>query len=256
VQLSGVMAKARPGVVFHMAAHHYIPFCNEHPRQTLRVNVEGTQLVLSEAARQGARVAVVASSGVIYPNLDGPLSEDLEAVPADVYGLSKHMTEQVTRFIANTTEMSCVAARLFNTYGPYETNPHLIPHIVHSLQRGPSVKLGNIHTKRDYIYVEDVAEMLYNFAQTCKEDYTLVNVGTGIDYSAEQIVQTIAQLLGYEIKIRIDPTRVRPIDKLYQRADTRRLETLTSSRARNSLADGLRHLLVHEQFAIAHEKAG
>src|SRR5690606_12455645 len=100
------------------------------------------------AAKGGARTAVVASSGVLYPSVDDILDEDIPVEPIDIYGLSKLMTEQVARYVATATDMSCVAARLFNTYGPYETNPHLIPHIMECLHRGPSIPLGNIHTKR------------------------------------------------------------------------------------------------------------
>jgi UDP-glucose 4-epimerase len=243
-----VMAQVRPGIVFHLAAHHFIPFCNEHPHETLRVNVEGTHVVLSEAARQDARVAVVASSGAFYPSREDLLSEEIAPAPVDVYGLSKQLAEQVTQFIAITTDMNCVAARLFNTYGPYETNPHLIPHIMASLRHGPAVELGNIQTKRDYIYVEDAAELLYACAQRSRDSYTVVNVGTGVEYSAEEIVQTIGQLLGCEIAIRVDAKRVRAVDKLHQRADNRRLEALTGLRARHSLGDGLEKLLAHERF--------
>jgi FlaA1/EpsC-like NDP-sugar epimerase len=47
--LRAAMTEARPDVVFHMAALHFIPYCKEHPFETLRVNVEGTQRVLAEA---------------------------------------------------------------------------------------------------------------------------------------------------------------------------------------------------------------
>jgi UDP-glucose 4-epimerase len=244
--VEAVLAKVQPSIVFHMAAHHFIPFCDQHPRETLRVNVEGTHLVLSGAARHGARVAVVASSGSLYPSSDNVLSEELEAAPVDIYGLSKSMAEQVASLIAATTGLSCVAARLFNTYGPHETNPHIIPHIVESLRRGSVVELGNIRTKRDYIYVDDVAALLYRCAKSCTDRYTAVNVGTGTEYSAEEIIQTARQLLGRDITINIDASRVRAVDKLHQRADTRRLEALTGMRPAHSLIEGLRMLLVHE----------
>lgn len=248
--VEAVMAKSQPDIVFHLAAHHFIPFCDQNPGETLRVNVEGTHTVLAAAARHGASVAVVASSGALYPSRDDLLNEDLEAAPVDVYGLSKHLTEEVTRYTANTTGLSCVAARLFNTYGPHETNPHLIPHIMESLRHGSLLQLGNIHTKRDYIYVDDVAALLYRCGQQAAAPYTVVNVGTGLEYSAEEIVQTISQLLRREITIAVDTSRVRAVDKLHQRADTRRLESLTGARPAHSLAEGLRKLLAHEGIGL------
>jgi UDP-glucose 4-epimerase len=252
--VEAALAKVQPSIVFHMAAHHFIPFCDQHPCETLRVNVEGTHLVLSEAARHGVGVAVLASSGSLYPSKDDVLSEELAAAPVDIYGLSKHLAEQVAHLISSATDLSCLAARLFNTYGPHETNPHLIPHIVENLRHGSAVQLGNIHTKRDYIYVDDVAALLYSCAKNCTDPYTAVNVGTGTEYSAEEIVQTMAQILGHEITISIDASRVRPVDKLHQRADMRRLESLTGMRPAHSLIDGLRKLLVHE--GISREQPG
>jgi UDP-glucose 4-epimerase len=146
--------------------------------------------------------------------------------------------------------MSCIAARIFNAYGPYETNPHLIPHIMESLRQGSAVQLGNVHTKRDYVYVDDVAGLLWRCAQPRNGPYTVVNVGTGTEYSAADIVRTIGGLLGREIAIGIDASRVRVVDKPHQRADTSRLERLTGMRPVHSLADGLRRLLLHEGIEV------
>lgn len=247
-KLDEVMAQVRPNIVFHLAALHFIPFCNAHPRETIRVNVEGTHLVLDAASRYGARVAVLASTGAFYPSQATPLSEETDAVPSDIYGLSKLMAEQVTQYVSANTGMTCVAARLFNTYGPYETNPHLIPEIINGLKNGNGVKLGNIHTKRDYIYVDDVAELLYSCAVTTSEGYTTVNIGTGQEHSAEDIVGVIAGLLKRNITISIENQRRRNNDKLHQLADIRRLESMTGLRPRYALTDGLRQLLLHERL--------
>ena len=247
-RVGGIMAAFKPDTVVHLAAHHFIPFCNQHPQETLRVNVEGTHIVLSEAARHGAKVAVVASSGAIYPDHEGSLGENLVAAPGDIYGLSKALSENVAQYISGTTGLACVSARLFNTYGPYETNPHLIPEIVASIAKDPVIRLGNIHTRRDYIYVEDVAELLCRCAEGAAEGFTTVNVGTGVEYSAEEIVQLMGQILGRTLRIEIDPARVRNVDKLHQIADTRRLTELTGMRPSHSLLDGLRKLLMHERL--------
>jgi len=255
--LSAALEESQPDYVFHLAAHHFIPYCNDHPQETLRVNVEGTHAVLEAAAQAGVRSAVVASSGAIYPSVDELISEDLEAAPIDVYGLSKLLTEQVCEHVARTTDLQIVAARLFNTYGAYETNPHLIPHIMESLHSGPSVELGNIHTKRDYIYVEDVAALLLACATAdlseTSDGYAVTNVGTGIEYSAEEIVDTLGELTGTPITIHQRANRKRSVDKLHQRADTTCLKALTGRTAKHSLRDGLTELLYDEKLIAENE---
>jgi UDP-glucose 4-epimerase len=247
-RLEVIMSEAQPDVIFHLAAHHFIPFCDAHPQETLRVNVEGTHHVLSSAVRHGATVALVASTGAIYPSRNSLLDEEITPDPIDIYGLSKLMSEEVTRFVALTSSMKCVAARLFNTYGAYETNPHLIPHIIQCIQNRGPITLGNIHTRRDYVYVDDVADLLLGCATKASDSYTVVNIGTGEEYSAQDIVQTIGELLGRELAIAIDADRVRKVDKLHQRADTRRLIELTGMHPRFFVADGLRRLLAHESW--------
>ena len=244
--LSAAMADAKPSIVFHLAAHHFIPFCNAHPLETMRVNVDGAYAVLRAAATCGAKTAVVASSGVVYASGTDPLNEDDPPKLADIYGLSKHLDEQIARFFAETTSMRCLVARLFNTYGPRETNPHLIPHIMGALHAGPRVPLGNIHTKRDYIYVEDTATSLLDYACGAGPSFAVVNVGTGQEYSAAEIVEEIGTLLGRPIQIDVDPSRQRTDDKLHQIADTGRLKAWTGRLPRHSLREGLQALLRHE----------
>ena len=91
----------RPDVVIHLAAYHFIPYCNDHPEETLRVNVEGTHSVLTAAANAGAGRAVIASSGVVYPGVDTVLSEDGPVEPPDVYGLSKLLAENVAEYVGS-----------------------------------------------------------------------------------------------------------------------------------------------------------
>src|ERR1019366_8826793 len=47
--LSSVFSSHNPGVVFHLAAHHYIPFCDRNPIVAYELNVGGTLNVLGEA---------------------------------------------------------------------------------------------------------------------------------------------------------------------------------------------------------------
>lgn len=246
--LAALMRATKPRIVYHLAAFHYIPFCNAHPLEAIRVNVEGTFGVLRATSEAGAGIFLFASSGALYPSKDIPLSEDIEVIePCDVYGLTKAWGEQACRWHAKARAGLGAIVRLFNTYGPYETNPHLIPYIIDLIKKGAQViQLGNTHTKRDYVYVEDVAEALVAIGCSVHEGFEIFNIGTGFQYSAADIVAVIGKLLGRPFTVQIDPARVRTVDKVSQLADTRKTQEKVGWRAVHSLEVGLRKLLIHE----------
>lgn len=231
-----------PRYVIHLAALHHIPYCEAHPQETLSVNVIGTFNVLRNALSSGVRKCVVASSGSIYDDVNEPLSENAHVAPRDVYGLSKVLMEQVALFFARFG-LPCVITRLFNVYGPGETNPHVIPTILEQLRQGDTLKLGRVDRIRDYVYVEDVAQILARLLDAPMLG-SVVNVGTGKGYSVKDIVTTIERLLGRRITVHVEPSRIRLVDKTHQVADPGRLRSVLGSGPLTELEDGLRKLLV------------
>src|SRR5215469_1492557 len=112
-----------PDTVFHMAALHFIPYCNAHPQEALDVNVLGLDTVLRAVRSAPVKTFVFPSSGAIYGFSDDPWPETAPARPDEIYGISKWMGEQImARFHADMPGLRTVVARLFNTYGPRETN--------------------------------------------------------------------------------------------------------------------------------------
>jgi UDP-glucose 4-epimerase len=119
-----------------------------------------------------------------------------------------------------------------------------------SLRSGPEIDLGNIYTKRDYIFVKDTAASIYGLAMVESEDYVVANVGTGIEYSAEDIVRVIEQIVGHEIKIHVDESRLRPVDKPHQMADISRLVAATGRKPEYDLKKGLEELVAFEKISV------
>ncbi len=209
--------------VYHLAALHYIPYCEANPRETFEVNVLGTLSVLEAMRAAGVNRIVFASTGALYPPLDTPLTEETALIAQDIYGLTKLHGETTLAYYQNRYGFQPTIVRLFNTYGPYETNPHLLPHIINTLKQGArELTLGNLHPKRDYIYVEDVAEGFYRLG-SLDEAQGVFNLGTGTEYSVQEVVNLLGELLGESLRVVQDPARMRPVDKPHQRADV--LET-------------------------------
>ena len=235
----------QPDTVFHLAAVHFIPYCTAHPTETINVNVLGTQHVLDAVSNTpSVRKFIFISSAAIYRPQDEANVEDKTPTGAfDIYGLSKIFGEGLIKYYRKICpEVTFINARLFNVYGPGETNPHVLPDILDCIAESRGLSLGNVDPKRDFIYVKDVADALWALAEICTQG-TEVNVATGQEYSVRELVDCIAELIGRELKITQDPSKFRKSERMHLVGDIGRLQQLTGWAPRYSLREGLRELL-------------
>jgi UDP-glucose 4-epimerase len=241
--LSRVFSAFQPQAVFHLAALHFIPDCDADPARCLRVNVDGTRSVLDAAAalREPAAL-VVASSAAVYAPADGPHQEQGDSLgPVDVYGYSKLWTEELAAAFAARTGTGVGIARLFNVFGPGETNAHFIPSLICQMKAAESVRLGNLSSRRDYVFVDDVADALVRLARYCADGQSAtVNVGSGRAYAGDEVVEALAGLTAAGVAPITDPGRLRPVDRPVLLADPTLAQKLLDWTPRTSLVDGLR----------------
>jgi len=240
--LAGVMERADAQVVIHLAALHFIPACNRDPQRAIRVNVDGTQGVLKAAADAASVVGVVvASTAAVYAPSAEAHSESSPIGPTDIYGLTKLWSEQLAELFARSTGKSVGIARLFNVFGPGETNPHLIPTIVRQLQQGPELRLGNLSTKRDYVFVEDVARGLIALAESVVAGQSLTcNLGSGRQYDGREVIETLARLMERDVRLTTDAGRMRASDRPSLLSDPTRAAEALGWRPQTDLEQGLK----------------
>lgn len=234
-----------PEVVFYLAAKHFIPYCDSHPGETIRVNVGGLATCLANLSH-GARV-VVASSAAVYTPAGTPHSEDASVGPVDLYGESKVQAERIAAHYCRTKGLKLVVSRLFNVVGPGETNPHLVPEVCRQVSQGRGrIVLGNLHTKRDYIHVVDVAQALRDLGLVVglvEGSVVTVNVGSGRALSVEEVVRITAAAAGTQITIEQDPGKVRLVDRPLLQADVNRLRSLIGWVPERSLEEAVSAVL-------------
>ncbi|MDQ3877522.1 MAG: SDR family NAD(P)-dependent oxidoreductase [Actinomycetota bacterium] len=238
-------------VVYHLAAIHFIPTCDRDPRRAIEVNVVGTQSVLDAVVRSGAvRRIVLASTGAVYAPDDRPHRETSAVEPVDIYGMTKLWAERLVALFRTQTGTEAAIARLFNTYGPGETNAHFIPTTITQVQRGGDLELGNLSSCRDYVFVDDVARALLAMAAAPAADGPLVcNVGTGGCVDGHTVVETICALLGRNPTIHVAPDRVRVSDRPKLVSDPTRARELLGWEAQVQLEDGLRQTFARPSAA-------
>ena len=161
-----------------------------------------------EACSRAPSVAavVVASSGAVYEPATRAHEEGDALGPTDIYGSSKDWTERLATYFHGTTGTPVGIARIFNVIGPGETNPHLLPAIIEQIREGRELRLGNLSTRRDYVFSGDVADGLARLADGCREAGVLTcNLGSESAVSGAELVELVASAAGREVSITRDP---------------------------------------------------
>ena len=245
-----------PDVVVHLAAIHYIPECDKDPSNAVATNVTGTVNLLASCA-PGVRF-VFASSGAVYRPDEADHREFESALgPADIYGITKLQGEQYVQIFAAERGIPAAIVRLFNVIGPGETNPHLLPAIVAQLREGPdSIDLGNTWPKRDYIDVLDAAGGFAAAALGGNTDGVaceIVNLGSGQQYSVDEILARMRSVLGLQFEVRQDPARVRAIDRPFLGADISHIAEVFGWRPAHQLDDTLKRTWANPELLPALE---
>ncbi|MFC7135270.1 MULTISPECIES: NAD-dependent epimerase/dehydratase family protein [Salinibaculum] len=241
-----------PDGIVHLAALHYIPYCNDNPEETFQVNVMGTRNLLAGArAVSDLETVVFASSAAVYPPREKANSETSETGPMDIYGETKLIGEELMRLFQRETVTPTATARLFNVYGPNETNEHLIPAVLKQVRRGDrEIELGNLTPKRDFIHVSDVAGALTTLLSEFEEGYGTYNVGTGSEHSVREVVEKTSAALGEEIAITQDDERVRESDRPHLKADISRMQAEFDWQPSVEFVSGLRDLLQQDEEVL------
>jgi UDP-glucose 4-epimerase len=241
--LRAVVRESRPEVVFHLAALHFIPYCNAHPVEAQDVNVNGTSALLAACREHPPGVLVFTSSAAVYPLVGSPFGEHCPPGPVDTYGRTKLAGEDLVLRFGGETGVGVVVARLFNAFGPDDTNPHLVPEIVRQLRSGAgALRLGNLEPVRDYIHVRDIAAALQALGDAGSSG-EVFNVGSARGYSVRDVVEAFGAALGRTLPIVQDPERVRPVERHELVADTRKLRDRTAWTPAVGFAEGVRELV-------------
>jgi UDP-glucose 4-epimerase len=243
--LQSAILNFRPEYVVHLAAVHFIPYCNEHPFESANINIAGTINVLNSCRLAGSVGKVLfASTAAVYPIFEEAIPESLQPAPSDIYGLSKMTGEELCRKFHLETGIPTVICRFFNAFGPNETNPHLIPAIQRQVLEGKrNILLGNTQPKRDFIHTYDMATAVGMLLDKFETGIDTFNLGRGIEYSVLEVIAAFEKALGQTLTIEADPARMRKSDRLHLLAGIGKLSGFTGWQPTVSLEEGIKTLI-------------
>ncbi len=213
-ELQQVLAEFRPEVINHHAAQMSVSVSVRDPRHDADINILGTLNLLEGAVRHKVRRVIFSSTGgAMYGDQEGlPTPETVFPKPVSPYGVAKLAVERYLHAYHAMHGLSAIVLRYSNVYGPRQ-NPHGEAGVVAIFAQGilqgrELIVNGDGEQTRDYIFVGDVVKAnLFATEVSLGEEIVILNIGTGIEASVNDLVGMFRQIAGGAVSWRHGPPR-------------------------------------------------
>jgi nucleoside-diphosphate-sugar epimerase len=188
------VAAAKPDVIYHLAAHGAFP--HQKDRLTLvATNVVGTANLLDalDDVDYGAFVHVGSSSE--YGHRHEPMHEDDSLTPRTEYGVTKAAATLLCQAEAYKGR-PVTSVRIFSAYGPWEDSTRLTPYVMHCCLRGEDPQVTSAEQPRDFVFVDDVVDLLVLAARRPETRGRILHAGSGQPLRVRDMVEAVLSLCG------------------------------------------------------------
>jgi UDP-glucose 4-epimerase len=215
--------------VAHFAALIEAGESMENPSLYFRSNVVYSQNLLESMLTHNVKRLVFSSTAAVYASKNGPLSEEDPYQPANVYGETKLMIEQMIRWYHRQLGLKYCVLRYFNACGAmldeqgnavcgeaHNPETHLIPLTLQvPLGQREAIKIyGTDYPTadgtcvRDYIHILDLASA-HVLALNALDDRNAMtyNLGNGQGYSVRQVIEAAREVTNHELPAVETPRR-------------------------------------------------
>lgn len=199
---------AKPDYVAHLAGISFV--ASKDHEAFYRVHALGTSNLLQALTKleSAPKKILLASSATVYGNSAHHLSvEDQALTPIDHYATSKVAMEEMAKTFFN--RLPIVIARPFNYTGVGQKGNFLIPKLVdHFAKHKPFIELGNLNIEREFNDVNMICDAYLKLLELGKAN-EIYNVCSGQARSLQFVLDTLKQITGHNIEIRVNPDFVR-----------------------------------------------
>lgn len=229
-----LFAQLQPNEVYQLASAAAVGKSHEQALNVLSMNQLIAANVL-EAMRTQApttRMVLVSSAevyGMSQPD-ELPIVETHPLRPANPYGVSKVTQDLLAGVYARSFGLHIVIVRPFNHVGERQEAGFVVPDFTQQIiavERGQqqAVMVGNLEARRDFSDVKDIVQG-YVIAMQKGEPGEVYNIGSGVTYSMQQVVELLCAASSANPALEIDQSRLRPSDIPVMQADASKIRQL------------------------------
>ncbi len=200
--LDRVFSHAQMDAVINLAARAGVRASVEDPWAYLDTNVRGTLNLLEYCKKHGVKKFVLASTSSIYGLNEMPFREtDRTDSPLAPYSATKKGAEALCYSYHYLSGLDISIPRYFTVYGPAGRPDMSIFKFIKNIDMGKPIPVfGDGRQKRDFTYVDDIAEGTIRCLEPC--GYEIFNLGNDNSVELMYVINLIEKFLGKTAEIK------------------------------------------------------
>ena len=252
VSLKKALAEIGPDWIFHLAAQSFVPTSWRCPAETFAINSIGQINLFESVLELGLtpRIQIAGSSeeyGLVHPD-EVPMKESNPLRPLSPYAVSKVAQDFLGYQYFKSYGLHIVRTRGFNHTGPRRGEVFICSNFARQIveieknRRDPVLYVGNLEAQRDFTDVRDTVRA-YWLSLEKGEAGEVYNIGSGTAFTAQEILDKLLAQTQAEIKIEVDPHRLRPSDVMILLSDSSKFRAATGWEPRIPFEQSLKDLL-------------
>ncbi len=243
--------------VIHLGAQAGVRYSLDNPHAYADANLVGHLNILEGCRQHKIEHLLYASSSSVYGlNRKTPFSTtDSVDHPVSLYAATKKANELMSHSYAHLYGLPCTGLRFFTVYGPWGRPDMALFKFTKAILAGQPIDVYNFgEMKRDFTFIDDIAEAIIRLADVIPESnsawtvetgspaessapYRVYNIGNSQPVELKTFIHELELALGIPAKMNLLP--LQPGDVLETSADTSALEAVIGFKPQTPLASGL-----------------
>ena len=196
--------------VINLASLISVPYSYVASKSNLENNISGSHFLYNSCINLKLKIIHVLSSEVYGTPKKFPLMKK-HLNPQSPYAASKAGSDHVAKSYFYSYGLPITIIRPFNNFGPRQSSRAVIPTIIFQALKENEIKLGNINTRRDFLFVEDTVTGLLS-AINCNKNLAgeEINLGTNFSFQIKEILNLISSIMNKKLKVKLNKNKLRP----------------------------------------------
>jgi UDP-glucose 4-epimerase len=189
--------------VVHLAAALGVLNIVNKPLDSLRTNLEGTEVILEAANRHNKPILIASTSEIYGKNDKVPLNEEDDRIIGHPlksrwsYSEAKAVDESLAYFYFLENKLPIRIVRLFNTVGPRQVGHYgmVLPRFVSAAMKNEPLQVyGTGEQIRCFCHVEDAVRALLQVMDSDKSIGEVFNIGNNQQISILELAKRVIQI--------------------------------------------------------------